>query len=234
MARSTKPAAAAASPRRPVTAGRDALLDRVARRLRSLYWEHYRIASKAITGRDERFGDRYMPQWDGDSTGLTSRSTVSVWHAVAASCLDRQIDPEALVAALFTPLRRPLPLPNAMRGEKFLEKVEAVAAERIVELKAVLASQKETYRVEIRYLMRAYGIDEARAGREALTETGVALSSLFRYCVARRVGDDVLADHFMEGALRLYLFNRSAYDASWGDFIPAELKDAARQLRSRE
>jgi hypothetical protein len=173
-----------------------------------------------------------MPQWDGDPTGATNRATVSVWHQVADICLQQELDPEVLVAALFTPIRRPLPTPNVLKSPKFLERAERVMSLRVDELRDALEIQKQIYTTEIGHLQRAYKISAAEAGREALTQTGIALSSLFRYCVAAKAGDEELASHFRDGALRHYLFNRSAYDEGWGDFIPRELKRAAKRLRA--
>jgi hypothetical protein len=229
MARSTKPASPPAKADRAMSG--DAVVDRTARHLRALYWEHYRVASQAITGREATLGDRYMPQWDGDPTGATNRATVSVWHEVARICLQQGLDPEMLVSALFTPIRRPLPTPNVLKSPQFLERAERVLASRAAELRDALELQKQLYSSEIRFLQRAYRSSAAEAGREAITQTGIALSSLFRYCVAARAGDGALAAHFRDGALRHYLFNRSAYDEGWGDFIPRELKQAAMKLR---
>mgnify|MGYP001307789310 CR=1 FL=1 len=62
-----------------------------------------------------------------------------------------------------------------------------------------------------------------------LWQDTLQLSALFRYAVAHETGLRAVLDTYRHTAYLQYLFARAAYDATWGEMIPADLRDQADQ-----
>jgi hypothetical protein len=73
-----------------------------------------------------------------------------------------------------------------------------------------------------------------RAMRSALTNIGtVSASPIWRYCVAVKYGFPDIAAAFHAKALADYVFQKTVYDAAWGDRIPQELRLEGEALRAQ-
>jgi hypothetical protein len=80
----------------------------VASFIRYHFWDRYRVSTFALTGLRTLAGEAHDPMWDGDAAKKTTRASTNVWTRAAEFCVAREIDPEVLVSACFTPLRFPV------------------------------------------------------------------------------------------------------------------------------
>lgn len=184
------------------------------------------MAEETLTGVPSRWGATYMAAWDGGET-RTGRVCGNAWAAAAAACGARGIDPILLVDAAFTPPIRPLPEPNQLISEELLGRASRAGKEAAGIAEAALSRQRAVLRGEVDFLV-AGGRGKGEAVRRALTEPGIQLSGLFRYCYAALAGDADLAAHFADEALYQYAFRAKAYDDAWGDLVTDYLRQRAR------
>ena len=66
-----------------------------------------------------------------------------------------------------------------------------------------------------------------------LTNSNNQLDPLFRYCKARELGLDEVAEAYHRSALLQYLIAKNAYDEVWGSVIPETVKEEAAHLCRR-
>jgi hypothetical protein len=204
---------------------RDAMIASLAGAIRELFVANYRAAKLATTGVATDWGSRHMARWDGGEgdTGTFE----STWARAAALCLDREMEIGAFVKAQFVNLGADVPFPNRLLGEAAVDRYRLLEQKAPEDLRAARRVQQNVFTYQIHWRRKQRQLDEVDSIRSVLVDGSVGLSNLFRHCSAAHHLHADIADMFRDAAFRQYLFQRRAYDLSWGDFIPAALREDA-------
>lgn len=198
----------------------DRELDELAARVRELWIAEHQTFILRVTGKRGTY--RPSPRHDG-GVDCHGRKHQSVWKKIARLCLDHGLDYARLVRAVFAfhKFQTP-PSPdlahNTTGRQRYYRSLEESPRDVLREL-----------RIQLAELERALGMARALYGETpeavhyVLANGSLALSSLFRYCLAQREGLADLADMWRDEARRQYFSCKAEYDAAWGDAIPAAL-----------
>lgn len=207
------------------------VLKALAERIRALYITHRRRHESATTGRPSSYGlhPASMRNWDG---GRTSKGTHrrSIWGQIAMTAIKEGLDPEHLVAGVFS-VAEPghPPAPNILCSEYAVE----IARDYQQAIPAMVRTDVESDRrtAETRYIeLGILGWAEERRWRCVITTT-TGLSALYRVCLAEQVGLAEAAKPWHEVALLQYLGRRREYDATLGESIPEWFRAQADKVQ---
>lgn len=207
-----------------------AAVDATAAAIRRLYFACWRMEALRREGVESAWGSKRVPMYDGGDTD--SGTYTPIWPRIARLCLAEQAEPAAFVRAQFAGRRGPPPQPNALLGPDAVARWRASIPRAEDDARTALAVQRRTFVVEAKWRVVASGhaFDDAEAGRRVLVDRNVALSGLFRHCMATRAVAPAIAAEFAGPALSQYLFQRDAYDRAWDGWIPGPLRAAAAAL----
>lgn len=214
-------------------AGPDKLVESMARTIRQLFVVHYRTYKYSVEGVESDWGSRPIAKWDGGDSDTATHQPV--WPQVARRCLDEEIDPAGFVAAQFInrdPNHKP-PMPNALLGAAALKNYRSFAEKAPHRLREALAANDSAFKMEVRWREMDRGLALDDAARSVLRDRSFGASPIYRFCLACKTGEAAIAAQFLDGALQQYVFQRHAYDATWGEFIPAALRQAADDFSSK-
>jgi hypothetical protein len=189
--------------------------------------EHRRHVELRQGGGPCTYGCRPIPRWDGgvDSDGRVYDKPV--WFEIVRYALNNEISPITLVQGTFREWKSPKPpYPNQFANPLALQRARMLAAPPAV-LGANLKMEDHRFKAAATVHQCYNGMDVEAAARRALHDPTTDLSPLYRYCVGKLGGAEDVAERFEREAFRMYVFERNAYDAVWGDRIPPELRAAA-------
>lgn len=207
----------------------DATIAAMASMVRALYVASYRFDKLAREGVESDWGDRPIARWDGGDSGTGTHTPV--WPVIARLCLDRQLDPASFIEAQFAGAEK-APWPNQMTGEHAVAKYRRSVGLIQTRIRLSLPNQERSYRLEAQCrAVESDGeltLDQAR--ELVLRDSSFGLSAIFRYCAAVRDRGAALAALFRDAALFQYIFQRAAYDSTWGAMIPEDLRSEADAL----
>lgn len=165
---------------------------------------------------------------------LIERAVKSTWQKIVELCEAERIDPQTYIATIFANLEPDAicPNPNYFHGQKALDRWYELCRgqEKIVELSLNLetsvAAEKMSYYMSLDFPKR-------RAYRTTLVDDTLNLSPLFRYCVARSLNYDDIAEHFYPTAVSQYIQFSAYYDKYWREFLPKGFaRSAAKDFKS--
>lgn len=193
--------------------------------LRHYYILQYRRYVEVNGGGRSNYGQNPMPRWDGgvDAAGKKHRP---IWYGIVQFAMDNGISPYTLVRETFRAWRSTTPpFPNMFTNPAALARArQAVGSYRTTRDDLRLAHL--TFREATTTNHLVYGLDMERAAVRALHDPYNGLSALYRYCLGVKGEAADVADRFRDVAFREYILDKQAYDAAWGDLIPAELRRA--------
>jgi hypothetical protein len=189
--------------------------------------EHRRHVEARQGGGPCTYGCRPIPCWDGGVDADGKVHARPIWFEIVRYALAHAISPILLVRATFRDWKSPRPpYPNqfanplALRRARLLAEPPAIFGDN-------LKMEDHRFKSATTIHQRYDRMDVEAAARRALHDPTTDLSPLYRYCVGRIGGADDVAARFEREAFRMYVFDREAYDATWGDRIPQELREAA-------
>lgn len=168
-------------------------------------------ANRGFEGRDD-----LNPYWD------------TAWPRAADFVITHGCDPDTYIHAQFNRGRFVTPkqlwTPKALEAyRKFVQESEGIIADR-------LAAETRVFEARLfEYQPFLQGRTKEEQWRFLLNDTTLALTPLFRYCVAASCSFHPIMDQYEEQALYQYLGNRQAYDMHWSAVIPPRLRERARQ-----
>lgn len=191
----------------------------------------YVLCVREHTG-NPHYGREPIPEWDGgeDKFGKNHRPK---WPDIVRTILALQADPMVYVKAQFALIDSSrVPRPNQLCSPAAAATWEQYRSQVTNQLARQLTANQNALRAAAEPMVAALGWDHNRAVRYCLNTTSMAnLTPLFRYALAAMMGFQEVTARFRERALLQYVFQQSAYDASWGSFVPLELRQAAEDLR---
>lgn len=215
--------------RPPVVEPDRGMLDTVASAVREIYMMCYRDAM-----RKPDYGRTPIAQWDGGEDRHGKVWSTPVWPGIAATIINLQADPLAYIKAQFSLAQssRP-PRPNQLCSHTAVEMWEYYRSQAADQVARQLVANEKAVLAAADPMVAALAWEADRALRYVLNSTAiVSATPLYRYCLGTMKGFPEVATRFREAAMLQYVFQKSAYDASWGGFIPQELQQAAMELRN--
>jgi hypothetical protein len=218
---------------RGVAVTNDPALYDLANAVRTYYiMEHRRHVESRQGGGPCTYGCKPIPRWDGGTDADGKVYERPVWFDIVRYALSNAISPILLIRGTFREWQSPKPpYPNqfvnplALRRARMLAESPSLFGDN-------LKMEDHRFKAAATIHQRYNGMDVDAAARRALHDPTTDLSPLYRYCVARLGGADDVAERFEQEAFRMYVFDREAYDAAWGDRIPQELRKAADHFYS--
>lgn len=204
------------------------MLDKLSAVVREMYMVCYRDHTGKVM-----YGVKPIAQYDGGADPHGRIYPNAVWPDVAATIVGLQADPLAYVKAQFllaTASRPPTPkqlcsVVAAANWEQYRSQVAAQLGRQLIADQNALQAASDP-------MIVALGWGQDRAFRYCLLSTAMAnLTPLYRYCFGAYKGFQDVATRFREQAMLQYVFQQSAYDESWGSFVPLELQQTATELR---
>jgi hypothetical protein len=158
-----------------------------------------------------------------------------MWLDIARRVIKSRFSPELFVRRYFATLRpegRP-PLPNAFKSDRAFAAYEEGREAFYQSVQVAFRMQAETAEVEMA-LAQQHEPKKLMAWEMVLMNDRLALSALFRYCLALRIRKDhgakrflQVANNFERMAALQYMEDPSIYDEIWGDWIPDKFKQEA-------
>jgi hypothetical protein len=165
-----------------------------------------------------------------------------IWESLAEKFLRLKIDPPAYISFIFNQqyLARYAPEPNQLLADKAVALWRRETSTRN-EVAAVLRKvQTDTLDVEVFTVKRMNGVDEVTAIAAVLASSSVALSALFRYCVAKasyaktkRKIFKALAKAWYRGAVLQFMKNKNGYTSYWKELLPESFVEKAEDAYER-
>jgi hypothetical protein len=178
------------------------------------------------------YGSQPIPRWDGGRDGQGKVYDKPVWFDIVRYALSNSISPILLVRGTFREWKSPTPpFPNQFANALSLRRARMLADAYTV-YSENLKMEDHRFKAATTVHQLYDKMDVEAAARRALNDPTNELSPLYRYCVGTIGGADDVAERFKQEAFRMYVFDREAYDATWGDRIPDELRKAADHFYS--
>lgn len=178
-----------------------------------------RLHEERATGAASRYGERPSPRWDGgvDEAG---RRHGSVWPRVARAARQCGAPLREFLAAQFRDGSE-APWPNQCHGAEAARRYGARRDGVAARAAARLVAEHRQFLCECAREKLLFGGSEGAAAARAIWNPRAALSPLYRYCVARRVGDEALAERFREeAALQCLVGGADGYRKGWAEMLP--------------
>jgi hypothetical protein len=226
--------------RRRLPVDRDGIISRIANEIREQYITRRREYETAQQGSESK----YLPSahWDGGQN-RQGHTRSNIWKRIAALCIEHGVDHYQYVQQVFmNPVHKRAPQPNWLLGERMLNEYKSDSRPVGKAVRAAYiarAFEEERARLEERLFEwddiishdkdREY--TELEIQRAILGDDNLALTPLFRFCLAIQKRQDDIAEYFYGMAILQYLRYPEAYRRVWGDMIPGWFHKAADSCR---
>jgi hypothetical protein len=219
---------------REATFGEDRDFYSMANAVRTYYiLEHRRYVDSRKRGGPCTYGMGPLPPWDG-RVGADGRVYERpIWFDIVSYALSNKVNPITLMRATFRAWNSPKPpYPNQFATPLGLQRAEYITRPRTV-FSENLKMEDDRFKAATTALQICDHMDVEAATRRTLRDPTNGLSPLYRYCVGKLGDAEDVVNGFKQAAFQMYVFDRDAYDASWGDRIPQELRAAADQFYNK-
>lgn len=219
---------------------RFSIVEDLAATIRKYYISSYR-SKETSQGRPGRWTPGVY--WDGGWDSNRNIERESAWKKAAEFLLKHQLGVGPYLHYLIWDHSRGLPKPSWIWQKKIHE-----AYDRYVELSGqdeemnifyTFNIQQQTLRQAVAWHNDAVecGFDvggKSGIQRRILADRHIALSALFRLCLAASEGLQDFYDEYHVAAVTQYVQAADLYDAVWGDWIPVSFREGTRQLCNYE
>lgn len=203
-------------------------------RIREIYIRERSAAEQLLYGGEFR----YRPPRRYDGRHKIVEQTVaedSVWFKMMLFYVAHKIDPHAMIAYMFGRCEPGgmLPEPNMLYGPKSLAKWEKAQDEKGREIETALQIQRGIAKRQIAFWQRIGEKSAVESYERTIVDTSLALSSLFRYCLASSIEGKRfrrLAAYYEGDACLQFERYRKFYRRHWKDFLPAGFAKRSRKV----
>lgn len=227
----------------------EAFCNRLALRVRHTYVTErssYESLVVAFGGKKRNRAYRPSKRHDGGANwdvqaGEYPEGTIyeSVWQKIAVSLFRDKIDPVFYVQRIFAVISSRYenpPTPEQLLSERYRRIYAESLEDSEHELALALMIQSNLAKNQILLAQIDGGVSMEEAVEEVLVNDRLALSSLFRYCLAASMRSKRFRrymENYRVGAAVQYLRQAEDYDEGWGEFVPNELRDKAESIYHR-
>lgn len=182
-------------------------------------------------GYEVDYGAVAIPGDPGYVDGAGRRWKTDFWKRAADHCREHRADPRQLVRACFARVKlETSPYVTTLLAPATLAIYEDFKREAWRRRAGELESYDSAYANAVCELKHADRLDERTARRRALRDRTLPVTPLYRYCQAKALGFEDLAEAWYRDALDIYLSDFVALTRNWGGRVPHELRDAARAV----
>ena len=173
------------------------------------------------------YGCTPIARWDGGRDAEGKFYDKPVWFEIVRFAVTNKVSPYLLVRATFRAWssEKP-PFPNQFANRLALHRARTLADPPTV-FSENLKMEEHRFKAATTVHQLFDKMDVEAAARRALYDPTTDMSALYRYCVASMCGAADVAEQFKQEAFQMYVFDREAYDATWGERITDELRMAA-------
>lgn len=190
---------------------------------------------------------KYVPPRSYDGRGsaklegelIVQRKTPSEWNRLAKWFEEEGINGEEYIRYVFSSLPHDLypPEPRQLRSAKYADEWEKVKDKLIDQMRLELNMQQELASGELIVRQKVYEESYLFAARMTIGSGHLALSPLFRYCLARQLADQLQSKKLLKMAGRLeaeavwqFEQHRSLYKKVWKDILPKGFSARSREF----
>lgn len=185
--------------------------------LRALWISHYRAMLKRQTGKPSAYSSSV--RYDGGVSNGTKHE--GIWSGLAAKIREANLDPELLFQVLFAEVKNK-PYPQYLLSPSNIQRYKEALVDNVDQMEQDLLLQKRAFQLAVAKEEVFYGRSQSTVER-VLDDMTIAISDLFRYCVASQSNMERIKRRFHKRAIAEYSKNSLAYSRIWGDCIPPEL-----------
>lgn len=220
----------------------DPELAELAAAVKAAYVRERTVLQTLSAGTESRYRPpkRYdgLPEVTDDDGNVIEKAVPSAWYKLARFFRDNQLEPDEFVRAVFSDRAfdtRP-PEPSQLRSARAWASWEAYLASNRACLQAEFVTQKAIARGKVSYHQTYSGLDYEGSHIYVVLDPDLALSPLFRYCLAATLGGVRLeraAKRFEAAACLQYSRYPKVYREVWGEFIPKGFAGLSRLVCSR-
>jgi hypothetical protein len=167
---------------------------------------------------------------------VLQKAQPSVWVKLVRWCEEQSVHPESYVALIFSsfsPMRRRPPEPHQLMSEVYLRVWDENLPKLSERVRVALVVQKAA--AENRFARIRVSDPKTKpedAWVEVLVDGTLAISALFRYCLAKMIGgkrfEKIAASYEDEAVLEFQRF-RKWYKLHWGALLPKGFSRFARE-----
>lgn len=220
----------------------DKFLDRQVARMKAAYirerraFENERAAASKAAKRSQ-----YMPSKDLDRGWRPGHADhperiyiANTWASMVRSLLAARVDPVQYVQILFQVTRRKLSVlipPTELTSQKNMKLYQEQCPQQSMDARVEFVTQQSTAHRHLVQRMEMYSLSSADATADILLDDSLALSNLFRYCLANSMpaGSKAkeLAEVFRAGAYIEYVRNGEQYSTWWSKWLPPGFAEEA-------
>ena len=163
--------------------------------------------------------------------GAMDKKYSTCWFKIMSFARENELDPETLIRSVFQTWQRVFaPMPNQFYNDQALLAYRVTLRTQHDQVRQAFRSQQFACSRELWELTDTQ--PEASLSsrqRSVLLSRTVAMSALFRYCLACTQKYVDIADKYYEAAVRQYVPCADCYDEIWGELIPAEFRATAKE-----
>jgi hypothetical protein len=210
------------------------LLQEMADFVREIYIINRRLVEERMNPKGN--GSQYTPGafWDGGFHSKTNTYRKAIWPTVRDFIIEHQVSTEEYIRFVADTCRGRFS-PTALVSEKQVAAFKATSVQDLRE--AFIAERRAQENVfesavfEAQTDCEIVGEDvpaEQEVQTTVLSDKQLAMSALFRYCVAWRLRRPDLMQLFRGAAAVQYLQYTATYDETWNDLLPLDFKDSAK------
>lgn len=219
---------------------REALEQQLGQQLKSAYTVEREFYEQQ-RDRTRKRGYKPNKNWDGvakDDYDPESTGRDNIWIKTAVHLHSRGIDPADFVRLVFSAINDKVdapPLPNQLLSPKTFAKYTKGARTLPLEVAGAFETQRALAKSRVCVKVRLCQKSTADAVEEVLYDETLALSALFRYCLAVSMKGkgkqfEDAANSFKERAALQYVRHKAQYDESWTCIPPKFKAEASRSF----
>ena len=218
-----------------------AKIDCLAERVKRCYirerekWESRKQGRPVVYKPDPGYYGKGAVMVDNDEDAVLTKAIPSVWHKLALALRAKDIHPETYIQILFS-LRthedRRVPEPMQLLTPECMEIWERHKDKVAEDIGMALRIQRRLAEQEFDYF-KSGQVSSEICWERVLSERGIELSALFRYCLAFHLGGKrftPIATSYEAEAMMQFERHRDLYRQIWGNFLPMDFAERSRQM----
>ena len=204
-------------------------MQQLATYVREVYLFERRAFEEQLAGIPSSY--RSSSYWDGGVTATGKRSTI--WERVAKFIIDKKLPVDTFIRRQFQYADGPYVIkPNQLYNAAAMDRYLRGRSSDHQEILLAWRSQHSALAVALVACQDMAAMENEELSKTSLQATvllneDVALSALFRYCLAKSEGLTEISRLYRDAAALQYMRHRKDYDQIWKNWIPNKFKARA-------
>ena len=197
--------------------------DKLSQWLRSIWIREVRRHIYTTTGKPSNYEPG--PRIDG-GTDIHGHSFKSAWTKLAEFIMDHKLNPAVFIRAQFKDNRYPPSSPLALLSKTAIAKYKTYIDEDVSRksMRLIWQAQIRTAQNALEHYRAIYkNVDDSN--KAVILDDNLSLSALFRYCLAKQMKLDELANWFIDAAVDQYIDDPEAYQDVCQGLIDSDFEE---------